>query len=67
MLKPFIKSVDIETHSFKNKNVFHDRSVDIKMIDDGSSVTHKFDLSGGIDKLMDIKSETKVFRYEKSL
>lgn len=67
MLESLIPSVDIEVHSFKSKNVFHDRSVDIKTIEqDGSSITHKFDLSGGIDKLMDDKSETKVYRYEKS-
>ena len=64
-LKTLISPVTIEIHSFKDKKNFHDRSVDIRMIDaDGSSVLHKYDLSGGIDKLMDIKAETKVYRYE---
>lgn len=64
-LKPLIDKVSIEIHSFRDKKSFHDRSVDIRMLDaDGSSVLHKYDLSGGIDKLMDIKSETKVYRYE---
>jgi len=65
-LKPLISGeVKIEIHSFKDKKEFHDRSVDIKMLTaDGSSVLHKYDLSGGIDKLMDVRSATKVYRYE---
>jgi hypothetical protein len=65
-LKPLIPLVTIEIHSFKDKKNFHDRSVDLNIIDtDGASVLHKYDLSGGIDKLMDVKSETKVYRYER--
>ena len=64
-LKPLIEDISIEIHSFKDRKEFHDRSVDIKMLAaDGSSVLHKYDLSGGIDKLMDVRSATKVYRYE---
>ncbi|OQK17983.1 hypothetical protein AU255_09035 [Methyloprofundus sedimenti] len=58
-------TVTIEIHSFKDKKEFHDRSVDIKLLAaDGSSMLHKYDLSGGIDKLMDTQSATKVYRYD---
>ena len=64
-LKPLIKNVSIEIHAFRDKRNFHDRSVDIRMLGaDGASALHKYDLSGGIDKLMDVNAATKVYRYE---
>lgn len=64
VLLPLIPSVIVDIHSFRDKNTFHDRSVDIKIVDnEGSSVIHKYDLSGGIDKLMDETAATKVYQY----
>ena len=46
---------------------FHDRSVDAVVIDaEGVSHTLRYDLSGGIDHLLDEKRETKVFKYRVS-
>lgn len=43
---------------------FHDREVGIHVIgQDGQTLEHRYHLSGGIDYLMDINSESKVFRY----
>lgn len=41
---------------------FHDREVDITSVtDDGCETTHRFFLTGGIDYLMDERTETRVF------
>ena len=61
---PSLKSV-IHVKNFKTSRVFHDRSLDFHVIEsDGCSVTHRYDLSGGIDFLMDKKTATKIFRYK---
>jgi len=61
---PSLKPV-IHVHNFKTSRVFHDRTLDFHVIDaDGCSVTHRYDLSGGIDFLMDRKSATKIYRYQ---
>lgn len=41
---------------------FHDREIDITTVaDDGCEATYRFFLTGGIDHLMDERSETRVF------
>ena len=61
---PDIKPV-IHVHNFKTSRVFHDRTLDFHVIDaDGCAVTHRYDLSGGIDFLMDKKAATKIYRYQ---
>jgi len=47
---------------------FHDRWLQFKVIEgkDGKSRTHRFDLSGGIDYLLDNRAATTVYRYEVS-
>jgi hypothetical protein len=61
---PALKAV-IYVHNFKTSRVFHDRSLDFHVIEsDGCSVTHRYDLSGGIDYLMDKQAATKLFRYQ---
>lgn len=55
----------IHVHNFKTSRVFHDRTIDFKVIDsDGCAVTQRYDLSGGIDFLMDNKAATKIYRYQ---
>ena len=61
---PSIKLI-IHVHNFKTSRTFHDRTLDFHAIDsDGCSVTHRYDLTGGIDFLMDKKASTKIYRYE---
>jgi len=61
---PSIKSV-IHVHNDKTGRIFHDRTLDFQAIDsDGCSVTHQYDLSGGIDFLMGNHTSTEVYRYE---
>jgi len=61
---PGIKSI-IHIHNFKTSRVFHDRTLDFNVVDDqGCSVTHRYDLSGGIDFLMDKNAATKIYRYQ---
>jgi ATP-dependent helicase YprA (DUF1998 family) len=53
---------------YKNAKNFHDRVVYVDCIDsEGKAVQHIYDLSGGVDKLMDQAVSTLVFysRYEK--
>jgi len=57
--------VAVHVHNFKTSRVFHDRTLDFKIIDsDGCSVMHRYDLTGGIDFLMDKNAATKVYRYQ---
>lgn len=57
-----IKSL-IHVHNFKTSRVFHDRTLDFHVIDsEGCSVVHRYDLSGGIDFLMDKQAATKIYR-----
>lgn len=49
---------------FEGKKKLHDRSLRAKVItEDGSSHTHIYDLSGGIDYLMNSERKTKVYHY----
>jgi DEAD/DEAH box helicase/Helicase conserved C-terminal domain/MrfA Zn-binding domain len=60
---PQVKPV-IYVHSYKTNRVFHDRTLDFHVIDkEGCTVTHRYDLSGGIDFLMDNKAATKIYLY----
>jgi len=57
--------VVVHIHPFKSNKVFHDRSIDFTLVDtSGCSTTYRFDLLGGIDRLMDRDASTKIFRYE---
>lgn len=61
---PHVKPT-IHVHNFRTSRVFHDRTIDFHVIDsDGCSVTHRYDLSGGIDFLMDKKTVNKIYRYQ---
>jgi hypothetical protein len=61
---PSIKPV-IHVHGFKTSRIFHDRTLDFQVVDnEGCTVTHRFDLTGGIDFLMDRNAPTKIYRYE---
>ncbi|OQY18626.1 MAG: hypothetical protein B6I36_06510 [Desulfobacteraceae bacterium 4572_35.1] len=47
---------------------FHDRSLEFIVVDEksGCSSNHHFDLSGGIDSLINIKNETTIHRYNET-
>lgn len=61
---PAMKPV-VHVHNFKTNRVFHDRTLDFHVIDaEGCAVTHRYDLSGGIDFLMDKQAATKIYRYQ---
>lgn len=56
--------VTTNVKDFKYSKGFHDRSVIAKVIGaDGEAVDHIYDLTGGIDYLMDQRKETKVFYF----
>ncbi len=56
--------INIFVQPHKSSRSFHDRTIDIDLIDiEGCSVRHRFDLTGGIDFLMDEKAATKIYRY----
>jgi hypothetical protein len=50
---------------FQNRQS-HDRWLQFKILESatGASRTHRFDLTGGIDYLMDPRAATTVYRYE---
>lgn len=49
---------------FKKSKFFHDRSIIISLITpSGEELKHRFDLSGGIDYLLDSAKETKIYHY----
>jgi len=57
-------SIDIEVRQFRKARQFHDRTVDVLVIDDaGCSSRYRYDLTGGIDHLMSKGRDTKVYRY----
>lgn len=50
--------------SFHKHRHFHDRSLEISVISaDGSAHSYNYDLSGGVDHLMDKSRATTVYRY----
>ena len=47
-----------------NRNSFHDRVIDLVLLNqDGSSSHYRYDLTGGIDKLLSKGEDTKIYRY----
>lgn len=57
-------SVTILEHRDPNARKFHDRVIDATVIDaEGASHVIRFDLTGGIDHLLDERRDTKVFEY----
>jgi len=47
---------------------FHDREIDIETIDShGCSTLHRYFLTGGVDYLVDMDSQTRVFYYQRTL
>jgi len=61
---PTLKSL-VHVHNSRTSRAFHDRTIDFHIVDaEGCAITHRYDLSGGIDFLMDKKSATKIYRYQ---
>jgi hypothetical protein len=66
-LKPVHENVEVLVSEFVKSRHFHDRTLDFTVIGvDGCSVTHRYDLTGGIDILMDKSKDTKIYRYQLS-
>lgn len=64
LLSDIATTLTVEVLEHRKAYGFHDRSVEATLIDgDGASTRLRYDLTGGIDYLMDIGKETKVFRY----
>jgi hypothetical protein len=62
---PSAKNI-VHVYPFSSGKSFHDRSLEFEVIDgDGVSASHHFDLSGGIDYLVDSKRATKIYWYKK--
>lgn len=56
--------LDVKVESYRGGKRSHDRWLDAVCIDDsGIRITVRYDLSGGIDYLMDPARATKVYRY----
>lgn len=56
----------IHVYPFSSGKSFHDRSLAFEILDNaGLSTAHHFDLSGGIDYLVDEKRATKIYWYKK--
>lgn len=64
MLKDSCDDLAVKVHPFLEAKNFHDRSVAMTVIGtDGMSTKHIYDLTGGIDNLMNQNKETKIFHY----
>jgi hypothetical protein len=62
----FFTFTNVKVIDFISGRMFHDRSLRAKIIGkDGSSSTHIYDLSGGIDYLVDETRSTKIYHYVK--
>ena len=67
VLKPMHDNVEVLVSEFNKSRHFHDRTLDFTIIGvDGCSITHRYDLTGGIDILMDGSKDTKIYRYRLS-
>ncbi len=65
LLAQFTATPTARILEYRKSYHFHDRSIDLRIIDgDGCSILLHYDLTGGIDHLMDRGRETKVFRYQ---
>jgi hypothetical protein len=68
LLKGLAPRVDVCVASFQKHRHFHDRSIEFKIIaKDGTSTSQHYDLSGGIDYLMDSRFPTTIYRYTNSI
>jgi hypothetical protein len=56
--------LEILVQEFQKSRGFHDRTISITLVDtDGCEVEYRYDLTGGIDFLLDTAKATKVFCY----
>jgi len=56
--------LEVYVHPRRDSYDFHDRTLDLTIItQDGTSQTQRYDLTGGVDYLMDVNRSIKVFRY----
>jgi hypothetical protein len=59
----FNLSLQVQSNRTSSRR-FHDREVVVHVVNpDGCTVEHRYHLSGGIDYLMDVNSESKIFHY----
>jgi hypothetical protein len=64
LLQGFAAKLYVSVASFRQRRQFHDRWIEFKLIaKDGTSSVQHFDLSGGIDYLMDPTAATTIYRY----
>ena len=55
----------IMVHNFYQGKSFHDRTIEMKLVnDDGTGSVQCYDLTAGVDYLLDKNRATKVYRYE---
>lgn len=58
------KSLLVHIQEFQKSRHFHDRTIDIALVDqDGCEIEYRYDLTGGVDFLLDPSKETKLFCY----
>lgn len=58
------KSLLVHAQEFQKNRHFHDRTIDVALVDqDGCEIEYRYDLTGGIDFLLDPTKETKLFCY----
>lgn len=64
-LKAYHAHPSIKIVPWRNKARFHDRSVEFKITDEtGSSSKWRYDLTGGLDHLLEERYETTLFTYQ---
>ncbi|MFK5925774.1 MAG: DEAD/DEAH box helicase [Desulfuromusa sp.] len=57
----------VHVKPFSHARGFHDRSMEFIVIDEsGCATSHHFDLSGGVDTLMEARRETIIYRYRET-
>lgn len=57
-------SLLVLVHEFSKSRSFHDRTIDIALVDaDGCQIEYRYDLTGGVDFLLDPAKPTKLFCY----
>ena len=62
---PQLKDIIVNVIPFSHARSFHDRSLEFAVINsDGGSEKFHYDLSGGIDYLVDKRRDTKVYFYK---
>jgi len=54
----------VHVQEFQKSRHFHDRTIDVALVDpDGCEIAYRYDLTGGIDFLLNPNRETKLFCY----